>query len=70
MILERPDSASCRERAAIYARYAEETTSPETATALRYLEQLWIAIAEVANTIEGNGSRAPLDREPPYLSPN
>jgi hypothetical protein len=68
MILKAPSSASCRERAAIYARCAEEAASAETASALRYLERMWIVIAEVTDAIEGNGSRSALDREPPNLS--
>jgi hypothetical protein len=70
MIPERPNSASCRERAAIYARYAEEAASAETAAALRYLEQMWIVIAEVTDAIEDNESRSPLNREPSHLSPD
>jgi hypothetical protein len=48
---------SYRDRAAVCAWCAEQTVSAEAAALLRYLEQMWIAVAEVADVVEGNRSR-------------
>jgi hypothetical protein len=69
MIPNRPNPALCRERAAIYARHAEETASAEIVAELRYLQLMWTVIARVTDVIEGNESNFPLS-EPPYLSPD
>jgi hypothetical protein len=63
MIPNRPNPASCRQRAATYARHAEETASAQTEAELRYLELMWNVIAEVTDIIDGKGSRSPLNRE-------
>ena len=68
MAPEQSKSVSHRKRAAICAWCAKETASAEAAAALLYLEQMWILVAEVAEVIEGNRSRAPLARELHRLS--
>jgi hypothetical protein len=68
MTPEQPDSASCRNRAAIYAVLAEQAVSAQAAAAMRYLEQMWLVIAAVAEVIERNGSRLPLGSDPDHLS--
>jgi hypothetical protein len=68
MIPERPNPTWCRERAASYARHAEETASAQTAAVLHYLAQMWLVIAEVTDAIEGTGSRPPFEREARHLS--
>jgi hypothetical protein len=60
-------TSSYRERAAICAWCAEQTISAEAAAALLYLEQMYILIAEVAEVIEGNRSRASLGNDPHHL---
>jgi hypothetical protein len=65
MALERSNSSSYRERAAIFAWCAEQTASAEAEAALLYLQQMWILAAEVAEIIEGNGST--LNSDPPHL---
>jgi hypothetical protein len=69
MLPEQPDSTSCRDRAAIYAGLAEQAISAEAAAAMRYLEQMWLVIAEVTEVIEKNRSRLPLGSDPRRLSP-
>ena len=59
-----PNSASYRERAAICAWCAEQTASAEAAALLRYLEQMWIIVAEVAEVVEKNKSH----HDPHHLS--
>ena len=68
MVPERSNSSSYRERAAISAWCAEQTASAEATAALLYLEQMWILVADVAEIIEGNRSRAALGCDPHYLS--
>jgi hypothetical protein len=68
MPLDRSKSVSYRERAAICAWCAEQTISAEAAAAMRYLEQMWLVIAAVAEVIERNGSRLPLGSDPDHLS--
>ena len=68
MIAERPDSASCRNRAAIYAGLAEQAFSAEAAAAMRYLERMWLVIAAVAEVTERNRSRLPLGSDSDRLS--
>jgi hypothetical protein len=58
MIPEQSTSSSYRARAAISAWCAEQTASAEAAAALLYLEQMWLLVADVAEIIEGNRSRA------------
>ena len=48
---------SYRDRAAVCAWCAEQTVSAEAAALLRYLEQMWIAVAEVAEVVRANRSR-------------
>jgi hypothetical protein len=48
------------ERAAIRAWCAEQTISAEAGAALRYLEQMYILIAEVVDITEAKRSRSPL----------
>jgi hypothetical protein len=67
MVPERSNSSSYRERAAISAWCAEQTASAEAAAALLYLEQMWILVADVAEIIEENRSRAALGSDPHYL---
>jgi hypothetical protein len=68
MIPERSDSSSYRERAAISAWCAEQTASAEAAAALLYLEQMWLLVADVAEIIECNRSRAALGGDLHHLS--
>jgi len=52
MVPEQSNLASYRERAAICAWCAEQTASAEVAALLRYLEQMWITVAKVAEIVE------------------
>ena len=56
MVPEQSNLASYRERAAICAWCAEQTASAEVAALLRYLEQMWITVAKVAEIVEKNKS--------------
>jgi hypothetical protein len=67
-MLPRSNSSSYRARAAVSAWCAEQTASAEAAAALLYLEQMWLLVADVAQIIEGNGSRAAPDGDLHYLS--
>jgi hypothetical protein len=69
MVPEQPNSASYRERAAICSWCAEQTASADAAALLRYLEQMWITVAEVAEIVEKNKSHQPLGDNPLHLSP-
>ena len=69
MLSEKSNSAGHRTRAAIYAHYAEQATSPEAAAALVYLEKTWLVIAEVADINENSGSRTLLGSDAHPLSP-
>jgi len=69
MASEQSNSASYRVRAAICSWCAKETASAEAAAALRYLEQMYILIAEVVDITEGSRSRASLGNDPHHLSP-
>jgi len=68
MIPEQSNSSSYRVRAAISAWCAEQTASAEAAAALLYLEQLWLLVADVAEIVEGNRSRAALGSDLHHLS--
>ena len=57
------------ERAALCAWCAGQTASAEAAALLRYLEQMWITVAEVAEIVEKNKSHQPLGDDPLHLSP-
>ena len=57
------------ERAALCAWCAGQTDSAEAAALLRYLEQMWITVAEVAEIVEKNKSHQPLGDDPLHLSP-
>ena len=48
---------------------AGQTVSAEAAALLRYLEQMWITVAEVAEIVEKNKSHQPLGDNPLHLSP-
>jgi hypothetical protein len=67
-MLPRSNSSSYRARAAVSAWCAEQTASAETAASLLYLEQMWLLVADVAEIIEGNRSRAAPDSDLHYLS--
>jgi hypothetical protein len=43
---------------------AGQTVSAEAAALLRYLEQMWITVAEVAEIVEKNKSHQPLGDDP------
>jgi hypothetical protein len=59
-----------RVRASIYAWPAEQAISTEATAALLYLEtQMWLAVADVADVIEGNKSRSWFGSDPHRLSP-
>jgi hypothetical protein len=62
--MEQSNARSYRERAAIFVWCAEQTASAEAAALLRYLEQMWIAVAEVAEIVEQNKSHHPLGDDP------
>jgi hypothetical protein len=68
-IPEQSNSALYKERAAICAWCAEQTISAEAGAALRYLEQMYILIAEVVDITEGNKLRSPLGSDRQHLSP-
>jgi hypothetical protein len=59
--MKRSNARSYRERAAIYTRLAEEAVSDEAKAMLVYLEEMWLAAAEVADAVEANKWRHPLD---------
>jgi len=67
MLQKRLSSASYRERAAICAWCAERTSSAEAAASFRYLQQMWLLVADVAELIEAKKSRAPLSGKPHHL---
>jgi hypothetical protein len=69
MVSEPSNSASCRERAALCAWCAGQTASAEAAALFRYLEQMWITVAEVAAAVENSKSHRPLSDDPLHLSP-
>ena len=56
-MLPRANSTSYKERAAICAWCAKQTSSAETAVALLYLQQMWLLAADVAEVIEERSSR-------------
>jgi hypothetical protein len=58
-----------KSHAAISAWCAEQTASAKAAAALRYLEQMWLLVADVAEIIERNRSRSVLGSDLPHLSP-
>jgi hypothetical protein len=68
-LVPRSHPASCRGRAALCAWCAGQTASAEAAALLRYLEQMWITVAEVAEIVEKNKSHQPLGDDPLHLSP-
>jgi hypothetical protein len=62
------DSATYRFRAAVYSLCAQQDIPPEAAAAFRYLEEMWLVIAEVTDNLE-NKSRLIVFGEPLPLSP-
>jgi hypothetical protein len=66
-MLPRANSTSYKERAAICAWCAKQTSSAETAVALLYLQQMWLLVAGVVEVIDGKGSGAPLSTTPHHL---
>jgi hypothetical protein len=69
MLAEQPNSAPYIARAAICAQCAGQAISAEAAAALRYLEEMWLVIAKVADINEQNGSRRALGSYTHRLSP-
>jgi hypothetical protein len=57
------------DRAPLCAWCAGQTASAEAAALLRYLERIWITVAEVADIVEKNKSHEPLGGDPLHLSP-
>ena len=68
-MLPRSHPASYRERAVLCAWCAGQTASAEAADLLRYLEQMWLTVAEVAEIVEKSKSHHPLGDDPLHLSP-
>jgi hypothetical protein len=62
------DSATYRSRAAVYSLCAQQDIRPEATAAFRYLEEMWLVIAEVADYLE-NTSRSLVDGDLVPLSP-
>jgi hypothetical protein len=62
------DSATYRSRARVYSLCAQQDIPPEAAAAFRYLEEMWLVIAEVSDNLE-NKSRLTVYGEPLPLSP-
>ena len=58
------------ERAALCAWCAGQTASAEAAVLLRYLEQRWITVSEVAEIVEKNKSHQPLGDGPCICRPS
>ena len=46
------DAATYKSRAAAYSLCAQQDIRPEAAAAFRYLEEMWLVIAEVADSLE------------------
>jgi hypothetical protein len=63
------NSATYRARAAAYSVCARQEVPPEATAAFRYLEKMWLVIAEVADINEKNRSRNPLGGDSYPLSP-
>jgi hypothetical protein len=58
---EQSGSATYRSRAAVYSLCAQQDIRPEAATAFRYLEQMWLVVAEVADANLQNRLRSLVD---------
>jgi hypothetical protein len=51
------DSPTYKSRATFYSICAQQVIPPEAAAAFRYLEEMWLVIAEVADIKARSGSR-------------
>jgi hypothetical protein len=69
MVSKQSNSALYRERAALCAWCARQTASVQAGALLRYLEQMWITVGEVAGIVEKNKSHETLGDDPLHLSP-
>jgi hypothetical protein len=60
--------AAYRSRAAVYSLCAQQDIRPDAAVAFRYLEEMWLVIAQVADNLVKR-SRSRVDGGPLPLSP-
>jgi hypothetical protein len=63
------DTPTYRSRATIYSMCAQQDIPPEAEAAFRYLEEMWLVIAEVADINERNRSLSLLGGGSHPLSP-
>jgi hypothetical protein len=56
------NATRCRQRAAGYARRAEKAAHPQTRSALRELERLWLEIAASAERFDTKGEAGARER--------
>jgi hypothetical protein len=69
MHFKQSDSPTYKSRATYYSMCAQQDIPPEAAAAFRYLEEMWLVIAEVADNLEKR-SRSPVDGHLAPLSPD